>query len=593
MVLLASLLGAFPVSPAAEAAPPLPDEATGAAVVYPSSFYRTYYVGHGGNDASSNVGMSYSNPLATIQEAVDRAFVDQQEGRHVRVLIKNGVYNQQAVEENPVNTASTLVIEAENEGMVTLNGADKKPISQWTPSGPNYILPWSMDWGGSDATERKEMVYVNGDNLRQVMTYGELAAGTFYVDVANDRITMRPPAGVSLSSQTDIEVTSRQWGLRFTHKKNLIIKGIRVQRVYGFGGFSLVNCSNVLLDRVIAVDNSDHGIHVRQSNKVTYNHVVSDHNGSNGFASDRMRDFLIKDSQTNANSWRADWAEWGGYAHGGLKFLHTHQVTIKRHTSNSNLSTGIWFDTDVSHIRIEDSEIDGNRGRGIFLEAGQGPFLVRRNIIANTQKVPDDYRFMFLGGISLEAVKDVTLEKNILYNNYTRDQYGIHAQIWVHDLFRRTDWDSMYNFELCTSQQSIDNVPIPGCRIATRTINHSYKDNVLLAGSSSQIMMALPPMASEWTNYYSSLESGHNNYWNGSKAYTFWLVEGLGAADGSSAPTVLSEKNLNEWRTYNGEDTWQTGSAYQAPSFVHPSGGIFDRNTNSPVNGWGLPGADG
>ena len=110
----------------------------------------------------------------------------------------------------------TVVFEAKEKGSVVLTGSEIWTDWQKTENPNIYIHHWPFKWGFTTApssweghvklkpiVQRREMVFVNGTSLTQVLALSELnmQLGTFFIDEANEKIFISVPEKFPPSSR--------------------------------------------------------------------------------------------------------------------------------------------------------------------------------------------------------------------------------------------------------------------------------------------------------------------------------------------------------------------------------------------------------
>ena len=183
----------------------------------------------------SNAGTSGS-PLKTISAAVTRA---SQTAGGTKISIGPGVYRESiSLAKFNLYNPSPLILQASSSpGSVVVSGS-----LVWTgwalQKNGTYTHSWPYSWGNAAIPEgwptlativlRREMIFVNGQPLRQVLNQSSLLPGTFFV-VDGKTITIYPPAGTQMSS-AQVEVATRPALLsRPNGISNLVLRGLVFQ----------------------------------------------------------------------------------------------------------------------------------------------------------------------------------------------------------------------------------------------------------------------------------------------------------------------------------------------------------------------------
>ena len=219
---------------------------------------------------------------------------------------------------------------------------------------------------------------MNGKPLRLVLNFGDLQEGTFYVNRDVKKLYLWPPAG--LEPQTALtEVSVRTNVLDTGGRKNVVIRGLTFEhaRVVTYGNGMLVNGSeNVLVDQCRFDANGWSGIGCCFSGGITIRRCVAQDNGIGGMGAYQTRNLLIEDCVDTRNNGRGRLGGFINWANGS-KYVDTHTLTLRRLKASRNDTYGLWLDTDNRDVLIEDSELSDNLLGGVFLEANQGPILIR------------------------------------------------------------------------------------------------------------------------------------------------------------------------------------------------------------------------
>ncbi|MEO8324612.1 MAG: hypothetical protein ABI618_02105, partial [Nitrospirota bacterium] len=150
------------------------------------------YVNNQHLDASdSSKGDQSDSPVKTIGAAAGMALRNQEKGFGTKIIIYPGTYREQVkLDFRGRKTSPAIIIEAKEKGTAVVSGSDV--WTDWERLGETnvYIHPWPHKWGymagPSQLSEkvkpivrRREMVFVNGAPLDQVLSVDELKKGTF------------------------------------------------------------------------------------------------------------------------------------------------------------------------------------------------------------------------------------------------------------------------------------------------------------------------------------------------------------------------------------------------------------------------------
>ena len=281
--------------------------------------------------------------------------------------------------------------------------------------------PWPNDIDVGEAARRREIVFVDGQNLDQVMARADLAPGAFYVDEGASRIYLAPPSGTTPSNAV-VEVGVRPTLYDGTGFENVVLRGLVFEHAASaFLQSALYVGSRTTLRDVDVSWNGQTGAYLSGDNISLLNTTMND-NGGDGFAVDRARELLFDTTETSRNNWRGirggfdDWAV-------GQKLAHVHGGVIRNHTSMDNFARGFWFDWDNKDILVDNLVSCGNTMDGLRLEGSQGPLTVTNSTLC------DNHRF----GMSANGVHNLTFTHNTVNDNAQAQLYLVEELRHVED----------------------------------------------------------------------------------------------------------------------------------------------------------------
>lgn len=392
-----------------------------------------------GNDA--NDGFSEAAAVRTLKTGMAKAVAELKNGRGVLLLIHPGIYRE-SLGSLTFGTGRTrpFVIQGTDAEAVVISGADV--FTDWHPyQGRIYQTNWPHDFGNnyhdwkSDLiAHRCEMVFVNGQPLRQVIleTYSKsgnqfttytgfrkpedvLTPGTFGVAERSengDRLFIYPPEGVELSSAV-VEIAVRHSAMTFVAKDGLVLRNLTVQHFANRFLFpwtaelalAFSGTTNVLLDNCRFYWNNGAGTDFSFA-KVTVRNCDFSWNGGSGFSTGNgCVNFLLEDTQTHFNGWRPFFGGDTDWFAGGVKHHQTRKQIVRRHRAIGNLTNGFWYDIHCKDIYIEDLVVLFSYERGLTCEISYGPFQVVKSLFAFNRS--HDVQYYTLG--------EFTFERNIVY----------------------------------------------------------------------------------------------------------------------------------------------------------------------------------
>jgi hypothetical protein len=504
---------------------------------------QTIYVDQSNPVASdANPGTS-SAPLLTIAAGAARALANNRTGIGTKVLILPGTYRERMdLVANGTETSAPIVLQAQTNGSVSVAGSDL--WTGWVPgSGGIYTHLWPYQWGLApypngwlgvvnlaDIVRRREMVFINGNSLTQVLDPGQLASGTFYVDERNGIVSMFPFGGVD-PAYAPVEVSTRTNLLYISGMRNVVVRGLSFRNENSFiqqgGPLQILNSSNILVDTCQLSWNSTGGPLISGSDHVTVQQTSSDNNGFSGMAGYRVTYSLFKNIQTSLNNWRGLAGNFVTWDTAGAKFLLAHHDVFQGHTASSNFGPGFWLDTDNVDVLIQGARWTNNLLNGMLLEASEGPIQVSDSISANNGSA----------GLLLGDATGVTLIGNIFYGNQAGQiiTSGQPGGRWVQDFETGLQYPNVLN---------------------TQT---TLASNTVVSATASQKAMGTTLSPGEMAMFESTLSSDQNTWFNPSTPNVFQVANG-------------QEQTLSQWQATTGRDLH---SVFANPSFTNPSANNF------------------
>ena len=385
-------------------------------------------------------------PCKTITHALSQAANHQV----ADIIVNPGIYREtiSLPREFGESSSRTLVIEAAHAGAAIIDGADR--WTGWISNGDGtYSLPWPYTWGYSSQPFtisggpaigclglRREMVFIDGIQLTQVLQGPLTQAGTFLVvdgqsdsnsgDVcpalsgAPHAISIRPPAGANVAS-ADVEVAVRNnlFTTSPAGAQSLELKGLVFQHdnnganISGFGAIRISGDNanhegaNILLDGVTARYNNWQGLVLSANLDITVRDSAFTRNGENGVEVYRPLNFLFAGNTVTYNNWRGAQGGLTGWDADGMKVVKAHVMEVDDSAFDNNFTGGLWFDTDIENLCIAGDSFNENATNGLYFEATQGPALISRSVFYKNH------------GHGLQSANSarITVRQSALYDN--------------------------------------------------------------------------------------------------------------------------------------------------------------------------------
>ena len=501
------------------------------------------------NGSDSNPG-TQQRPFQTITKGAHAAITNNRAGTGTRVTILPGTYRESFVYwGGPNNTSAPITLEAATAGTVTVSGADV--WRDWKEDENNaeiFTHSWPYQWGycpqlvntEEGIVRRREMIFVNGESLTQVLARRQMMAGTFYVDEGASTVYLWPPSGTAMDSAT-IEVAVRPTLLQIEGMKNMAVRGINFQYSNGcrqsqpaviFAGES----SNILVDDDTFSWNNNIGLSMSGVNHVTVQNSVANHNGETGFIGRIAKNSVWDSDEGSYNDWRGAQGAYYGVESGGAKFMGIHNSTVTNFKAAFNVGVGVHWDTDNVNIVADSLQVFNNFWSAASVEATQGPVTVSNSVMCNNN--PQNWPYS--GGIELVDASNVTMTGNTFFQNGTSSVI----------VLGRPGGISVTNYET-------------GETFQVHNQNASLTNNVL-AGQASQQVFHDGFTGADWDLFSNTLSSDNNVWWNPSTGYAFAV----------GVPKSNTMVDLPGWRNATGQDPHSR--------FSQPAGEVAESCSVSP-----------
>ena len=455
---------------------------------------RTIYV-DASTGSDSNSGSS-SQPMKTLAAAAKIALQNYNNGVSTNVVVEPGQYRESvALNGSGSGTNASLSITAAKPGTVTISGADV-----WTgwaadsSSAGAYTHAWNLRWGPCNVPKefpaikpivaRREIVFVNGSMLKQVLTAGELTGGTFFVDDSAGLIHVYPPTGTDMSS-AKVEVGVRPHLLTVHGISNFSLKGLTFSEAASCvpgGAMELWDGSNDTIENSQFNWNNWEGLVLHNLMSLTVRGVQASNNGGSGISGYRLKNMNLQDTETSFNNWRGDWGGFYFFSQAGTKFLRLHNSEMKNFRAVNNLTSGLWFDTDNANVRVENAVLSSNQANGLFLEANQGPITIENSRVCQNRAE----------GILVLDSDSVTVRKSLLFANKGTQILADGRQ----KSRSERDWESQAGYTAQAKNLTLQGNTIVGT-IPDQLLFKTYQVD---AGSASALFSSLSSGSNTWYN---------------------------------------------------------------------------------------------
>lgn len=343
---------------------------------------QVIYVNHNDVDAGDdNTGLDPEFPLVSIGRAIEIACDSAGKGIASKILISEGIYREYGLtfrkSGNPNLFMNTeIIIEGQTPGKVIIAGSELWNEG-WTSNGENiYKHAWNYDfqphnaWGEHGPPKMigryREMIFVNGYHMKQVLDKSELRDNSFYIDNEADEILLKVADTIDfLNSDKEVALHGDDEVLAWpparllsvpADKDKVVLRNLVFQhatmrlseaavRFYGW---------KILMDNCVIRYSNGHGLTVSSEAKfVSILNSEIDHNGGCGIFTWGTREFECSGTSTSFNNWRGHQGGLHSYSLGGIKFHHTRNIKLKNHLAEGNWCLGLWTDLEkINHVEI-------------------------------------------------------------------------------------------------------------------------------------------------------------------------------------------------------------------------------------------------
>jgi len=336
---------------------------------------------------------SHSEPLKSIAQATVLAMRNYANGIGARIHVAPGVYRETiTLRGTSATSGPQIIFEGSQVGQTVVSGSDE--WKGWQQDGANsemYAHRWPYHWGQcptlpgwpalQDIVKRREMIFLNGVLMRQVVSRADMRPGTFLVDESSNVVNIWVPSGTDMNVAT-IEVSTRPTLFYSDHVSNLAMSRMLLQNSNACMASSqsaaviIANAAHVTIEQLSVNWNNWHGLALYNVANPTVRAVHTDHNGELGMNGVRLKNATFGDVTASNNNWRGQWGAFDTWETGGAKFLRVHGGVFTHFVASKNNGRGIWFDTDSADLTVVRGVFANNSRDGMFIEKSQGPITI-------------------------------------------------------------------------------------------------------------------------------------------------------------------------------------------------------------------------
>ena len=513
-----------------------------------------------GSDHNSGTSLL---PFKTIQTAVNKADANNQKSIGTKVIIQAGVYrelvNLTAISKQ---TSVPTTIEAATTGTAIIAGSDI--LTGWSQEDSANSSIYSHSWPHSFGTcgvpagwptnfapiaLRTEMIFTNSIPLTQVMSYGAMRAGTFFVNETYEVIHIWPPSSTNMATAV-VEAAVRPATLNVTGRSNIVLRGLVFRHAatcINQSSANVTNSNNVLIDHDQAVWNNWGGLNVNSTTNVTVQNSVASYNGGAGFQGKEDVNVLFNSDESDYNNWRGAQAALYDWGMGGTKLMLMRQTTVEGQKSYRNQAQGLWLDTDNKNIAINNAILSENTMPALQIEANQGPISLTGSTLCSSGS-----------GLTIINTEALTINDNVFYNNGGTNKYQAEIFIAGNPGGRLiNDWQTGQTDDLFTE--------------GTTMSGNAFED-----ASLGQNVFGTYLGGDDWSQFIDTLNSISNRWFDPYTTMSFKVVNG-------------KLVTLYGWQTSTGTDLnsdWERPTLSPVESCAVPAPSFPDYSVNLDNNGY-------
>ncbi len=485
------------------------------------------------NGSDVNPG-TQSQPLASINAGVNLAVANNVQGVGTLVLINPGLYRESLIlSQTQRQTSAPITVQAATPGTVAISGALQ--YTGWVAAGSGiFTNSWTNSWGNcaqkrsappaQQIVLRREMVFVNGVPMTQVLAQADLAPGTFMVDETANIVSVWPQSGADLTT-ADVEVATLPSLLQVLGMDNIVFRGLTFEYANSCLDNAAVlvqgSATNVIFDNDQFVWNNALGFRILYpATYFTVQNSSALHNGQSGLQGTQTKYGLWQNDAANYNNWRGAQGAYYSWNTSGAHFYEVHNDTIDGLTLAYNQTHGVHWDTDNSNVTVAGLTSVNNLQIGAFVEANEGPLSFDNSYVCGNGAA-SMAATSSLGGLQLRNSQFVTVTNSAIYSN-NPNQINVQGKklgVWVQN------WETGQRTQVVTSNITMNNNVIYGVG-KQFLFNDSY---------------LVDP---DWTTFASSLTSNQNTWWNPVATKVFKVA----------SPSAGTLDDFPAWQGVTGQD---------------------------------------
>ncbi|WKN32536.1 right-handed parallel beta-helix repeat-containing protein [Porifericola rhodea] len=327
------------------------------------------------------------------------------------IVLKEGIYRT-----SKYNTTirRKMTIQPYPGATVILKGSEVE--KGWIASGNTWKAYWSELFGkpnnddgraisDNPMADHRDMVYVDGQPLKQVSSKSQVSSGKFYIDYSSKTVYIgNNPSG------KQVEISAEWWGFNTydVAESGITIRGLKFMHYTDAGIF--IGSPGAVIENNEIMWNGAAGIRVQHASDVVLKNNLFAYNACQGGGlsyADRIKlignKFIENNFEDyNRNSWSAS----------GVKILHSIGVEVNNNLFENNDANGLWLDERSNKGIVVNNFVKNSSRNGIHCEISND-VIIAGNVVIESGKSTK-----FLGkGISVANSSRAKVYNNTLHNN--------------------------------------------------------------------------------------------------------------------------------------------------------------------------------
>ncbi|MGI8747549.1 MAG: NPCBM/NEW2 domain-containing protein [Deinococcus sp.] len=360
---------------------------------------------------SDGAAGSVAAPLRTLSRALALA----RERPGVTIVMRGGNYR-----ESPGTFSSRVTIQPYPHEQVWMKGSTV--VSGWRPDGKTWVRDnWSSSLcqtcfprlsvnASAPLAGSPDMVFVDGQQLRQVGTRRAVRADSFYLDPGAKQLVI----GTNPGNRVLEAAVSPQALVPIANASGSVIRGIGFAQYgsYASPGSNMamvsLNTPGIILENDVFLNSASRGLAINESSGTSVRRTLFLNNGLLGLSVWRSNGLRLEDSVFLNNN-RENFVRGSDTAEAsGAKIVSSRDVTVRGSIFRNNRGSGLWFDIACQHLLVRNNTLQDNASNGVSLELCNDA-VVFSNLIVNNGGA----------GLSVSNTNAVQIYNNTFVNNGT------------------------------------------------------------------------------------------------------------------------------------------------------------------------------